>query len=177
VFCLSEKDQPEVHVLIKSGTSAREISRAHCLHMRERGLSVIEISEFLLLTPRTVINICSKYMEHGLERALRDDPRPGRPEEFDTRLKSYLVATVCSDPPDGFDRWTLELLKERLEQKEVVNSISLESIRLILKEQDLKPWQQKMWCVPKLDEEYIKRMEEVLDVYEMPYNPEVPVFA
>ena len=136
---------------------------------------MIEISEFLLMTPHTVINICSVYQEHGLDRALKDDPRSRRPQEFDARVTSKLVATVCSDPPEGFDRWTLDLLKEKLEQDKIVDSICRESIRLILQEHDLKPWQQKMWCVPSLNEEYITRMEAVLDLYELPHNPEVPV--
>jgi transposase len=122
-----------------------------------------------------VINICSVYREHGVERALHDDPRPGRPIEFDDRVKSKIVATVCSDPPDGFDRWTLDLLKERVEKDGTVDSINRDTIRVILQEHDLKPWQQKMWCIPELNDEYIERMEEVLEVYEKPYNPKKPV--
>ncbi len=172
---LSAEEQLRIRVLIKTGTSAREINRAHCLNLREKGRTIIEIAETLELTPRTVISICSAYQDHGLESALKDDPRSGRPQELDARVSSHLVATVCSDPPEGFDRWTLELLKGRLEQERIVESISLGSIWLILKEHDLKPWQQKMWCVPNLNQEYIERMEAVLDVYELPYNSEVPV--
>lgn len=174
MFSLTKEDQLQVRVTIRRGKSAREINRAHCLNLREKGRTIIEIADTLELTPRTVINICSAYQEYGLEGALKDDPRSGRPEEFDDRVKSYVVATVCSDPPEGFDRWTLELLKGRLEKDEIVPSISIGSIWAILKEHDLKPWQQKMWCVPVLDEEYIERMEAILDVYELPHNPEVP---
>ncbi len=175
MFSLTSNDQLRIRVLIKTGTSAREINRAHCLNMREKGRTVIEIGESLELTPRTVIDICSVYQERGLDAALEDEPRSGRPQEIDARVTSHLVATVCSDPPEGFDRWTLELLKERMIQDKVVESISVGSIWLILKEHDLKPWQQKMWCVPHLNEEYIERMEKVLDVYELPLNSEVPV--
>ena len=143
--------------------------------MREKGCAVIEISEYLELTPRTVINICNAYMEGGLEKALHDEERSGRPKEICSRVESYIVATVCSEPPEGFDRWTLELIKGRLEEEKVVDSISLESVRLILKEHDLKPWRQKMWSVPSLNDEYIERMEAVLDIYEMPYNKDNPV--
>lgn len=135
----------------------------------------MEAAEFLELTPRTVINICTTYEGGGLERALRDDPRPGRPPEFDDRVKSKIVATVCGDPPEGFDRWTLDLLKEQVERRAIVASIGKETIRLILREHDLKPWQQRMWCVPRLDDEFVRRMEDVLDVYERPYNPGKPV--
>jgi hypothetical protein len=143
--------------------------------MRHKGCSVIEVADFLELTPRTVINICSTYRDHGVERALLDDPRPGRPVEFDDRIKCKIVATVCSDPPEGFDRWTLDLIKERVEKDGIVESIGRETIRVILREHDLKPWQQEMWCVPELDDEFIERMEDVLDIYEMPYDPQKPV--
>ena len=46
---------------------------------------------------------------------------------------------------------------------------------LNINKHDLKPWQQKMWCIPKLDEEYIRCMEDVLDVYEKGYNQAFPV--
>jgi len=175
VRSLSEDDLEQIQTVVRTSTGAREICRAHCLHMRDKGLSAMEVAEFLMITPRTVFNVCGTYDEHGLTRALRDDPRPGRPAEFDSRVESYVVATVCSDPPEGFDRWTLDLLKEKLERDKIVESIGRETIRLILQEHDLKPWQQKMWCIPTLNEEYIKRMEEVLDIYELPHNPEVPV--
>ena len=175
MFTLSTKSQEEVRRKIKRGTNAREINRAHVLNMRHKGCTIIEVSEYLELTPRTVINICNLYREQGLEKALHDEVRPGRPIEFDDRIKTKIVAVVCSDPPEGFDRWTLVLLKEQLEKDKIVSSISKESIRLILQEHDLKPWQQKMWCVSDLDEEFIERMEDVLDVYEKPYNPCLPV--
>ena len=77
---LAAHDRARILVVIKTG-SAREIGRGHCLNMRAKGLTVIEVAEFLEITPRTVINICTAYEEGGLERALHDDPRPGRPIE------------------------------------------------------------------------------------------------
>lgn len=143
--------------------------------MRDKGLSVIEIANCLEITPRTVINICTTYEESGLARALHDDPRPGRPPEFDARVQAKIVAMVCSDPPEGFDRWTLDLIKGKLEGDGTVESISDETIRLVLREHDLKPWLQKMWCIPKLNEEYIDRMEDVLNMYEKAHNEDFPV--
>ena len=69
-----------------------------------------------------------------LDSALYDDPRPGKPPKFDDRIKSKVVAKVCSKCPDGFDRWTLELLKEKVEEDNIVKSISKESLRIILRE-------------------------------------------
>lgn len=175
MFELKASDHQGIVDSIKRGKSVRESNRACAINMREKGFSVIEIAESLEMTPRTVINICNTYMESGLTRALEDDPRTGRPPKFDARIHSKIIATVCSDPPEGFDRWTLDLLKERLESKGDVKSIGRETISVILREHDLKPWQEKMWCIPELTEEYITRMEDVLDVYESAYNAAFPV--
>jgi len=143
--------------------------------LRYKGFTLIEVADCLEITSRTVLNIEQNYDEGGLDKALYDDPRPGAPIHFDDRIKSHIVATVCSDPPEGFDRWTLELIREHIQKEKTVDSICKESIRIILHEHDLKPWQQKSWCVPHLDEEYIRRMEDVLEVYERDYDPEKPV--
>lgn len=175
MFQLKDADIEAVKHFTKKAETVRVANRAHVLNMRHKGASPIEVADFLELTPRTVSNIRDKYEEEGLNRALHDDPRPGRPPEFDDRVKARIVATVCSDPPEGFDRWTLVLLKDAVEEKGIVQSISKESLRLILREHDLKPWQQKMWCIPELTDEFIERMEDVLDIYELPYNADIPV--
>jgi transposase len=174
MFQLSTSDQKAVAAIIKKGTSAREIAHAHVLNLRNKGYIVAEVADILDISPRTVINITNYYTEGGLSRAIGDEPRPGAPPKFDDRFKSKVVAIVCSDPPDGFDRWTLDLLKDKIES-DGLGPISRESIRLILQEHDLKPWQQKMWCIPKIDAEYIRKMEDVLDIYELQYDEENPV--
>lgn len=161
--------------MIKTGTNARQICRAHALNLRHKGLTVAEVADFLEITPRTVYNIEGNYTEHGLARALYDDPRPGRPIELGDRFISYVVATVCSDPPEGFDRWTLQLVRERLLEHKLVEQVSLESIRLVLKEHDLKPWQQRSWCVSKLDACFIERMERLLALYALDRDEDYPV--
>ena len=53
--------------------------------------------------------------------------------------------------------------------------LSSETVRRRLAELDLKPWQKKMWCIPKIDAEYVTRMEDVLALYEEPPDPRRPV--
>jgi len=177
MFNLKDDDRNHVKLTIRSASSARIINRAHILNMRDKGLTTAEVADLIECSPRTVINVVNNYIDGGLEKALHDDPRTGRPKEIDDRVQSHVVAVVCSDPPEGFDRWTLELLKQRVEADGIIDAISTESIRVILKEHDLKPWQQRMWCIPELTEEYIERMEQILDVYELEYNPKKPVIC
>lgn len=174
---LKKEDHEEILRLIKSAKDARVIYRANALNLRHKGLSASEVADYLEITPRTVFNIQSNYESGSLEKALYDDPRPGSPIQFDDRIKSQIVAIVCSEPPDGFDRWTLELLQEEAVKTKVIESISRETIRVILQEHDLKPWQQKSWCVPELNEEFIDRMEDVLSLYEQAYSPDLPLIC
>jgi transposase len=172
---LKSKDKSKILEILKKGTEARVIYRANALNLRSKGLTMIEVADFLEITSRTVFNIEKNYEDGGLSKALYDDPRPGTPIKFDARVKSNIIAFVCSDPPEGFDRWTLELLQEKSIKEKIVDSISLESVRVILKEHDIQPWRQKSWCVPDLDEEFIERMEDVLKVYEKPKNNKKPL--
>lgn len=174
-FKLTDKDREIASSIVKKATEGRRVTRALVLKLKDKNYTNIEAADIAEVTPRTVINILHYYESGGLESALNDDPRPGQPTKFDDRIKAYVVAIVCSDPPEGFDRWTLDLLKEEVEKQKVVEGISRDTIRLILREHDLKPWQYQMWCVPELTEEYIKRMEDILELYEKDYNGKEPV--
>ncbi len=156
---LSDSDLLEINNVIKKSENNRIVVRAIALKMKYLNHTNMGAAEVLNITPRTVINICSYYSSGGIESALNDDPRPGRSVEIDDRIKSKIVAIVCSDPPEAFDRWTLELIQEQVIKDDIAEKISKEKIRIILQEHDLKPWRYDMWCVPKLDKEFINRME------------------
>lgn len=174
-FKLTNRDRDTVSSIVKKATEGKRVTRSLVLKLKDKNYSNIEAADIAEITPRTVINILHYYTHGGLESALNDDPRPGQPVKFDDRVKTQVVAIVCSTPPEGFDRWTLDLLKDKVEKDRIVEEISRDSIRLILREHDLKPWQYQMWCVPKLTEEYVERMENILDLYEKEYNGKEPV--
>ena len=154
----------------------RVIRRCNILNCLHRGYSSGEIADILNVDPKTVTNVGQAYLEGGIESALYDDDRSGRPIDIDDRIRSRIVAMVCSSPPEGTYRWTLDLIVDEITKRDIVSEpISREAVRLILKEHDLKPWQEKMWCIPTLNNEYVTRMEDVLDVYERPYDESNPV--
>ena len=154
----------------------RVIRRANILNCLHHGYLSSEISMILNVSQKTVTNVGNAYLESGFDAALFDDERCGRPIDFDDRERSRIIALVCSDPPKGYYRWTLDLIVEETSNQNLLDkSISREQVRIILQEHDLKPWQEKMWCISELDDEYINRMEDVLDVYECPYDVKRPV--
>ncbi len=103
-FKLKDSDRERIAQIIKKGGEGRIISRAIVLKMKDKNYTNIEAAEMAEVTPRTVINICQYYLNAGLNSALEDDPRPGLVPKFDDRVKTQIVALVCSNPPEGFDR-------------------------------------------------------------------------
>ena len=81
------------------------------------------------------------------------------------------AARDARGPPDeagafeGRARWTLELLAGAMVKLTDHDTLSRETVRRRLAENHLKPWQRDMWCIPKVDAEYVARMEDVLDLY------------
>lgn len=157
---------------------ARVIRRANILNCLHHGYSSGEIALILNVDQKTVTNVGNAYLQYGFESALYDDERSGRPIDFDDRERSRIIAMVCSNPPSGAYRWTLNLIVEEAQKQELIDgTINREQVRIILQEHDFKPWQEKMWCIGELDEEYIRKMEDVLDVYERPYDEKRPVIC
>ena len=85
------------------------------------------------------------------------------------------MATACARPPAGRKRWTLTLLADAMVKLTDHDSLSGETVRRRLIDNDLKPWRRDMWCIPSVDGEYVARMEDVLDLYAEAPDPERPL--
>lgn len=86
----------------------RVIRRANILNCLHLGYASEQIAQILNVDPKTVTNVGNAYLEAGLDSALYDGELCGRPIDFDDRERSRIVAMVCSQPPRGFYRWTLD---------------------------------------------------------------------
>ena len=69
----------------------------------------------------------------------------------------------------------MRLVAEEAVKRRLVPRVGRETIRILLLDHDRKPWREKMWCVTELTDEYIAKMEDVLETYERPYDPAEPV--
>src|SRR5712691_869873 len=123
----------------------------------------------------TVYRTKRRFVLGNLEAALSEEPRRGADRKLSGKEEALLVATACSSPPEGRARWTLELLAGQLVSLTEHDSISRETVRRRLAENDLKPWRKDMWCIPQVDGEYVARMEDVLDLYAEAPDPKRPV--
>lgn len=141
---LTDGSRRKLRELVGSGTrSVRVVRRAMILLKSDAGLTDLQIVEHVGCAERTVRNVRKRFCEVGLEGALHDAARTGRPPEFAPRQKQRVVALACTEPPEGRCRWTLELLCEHAVKRGFVESVSKSEVALWLKEHDMKPWRKK----------------------------------
>jgi len=163
---LSVEERLQLEAMVQGGKGAvRRIKRAQVLLAADRGSTDEDIGRHVVVGTSTVYRTKQRFVEEGLENALSEQPRPGAPRKLDVGQEALLCAVACSKPPEGRARWTLQLLADALVRMTVHTEISDETIRRRLSEMDLKPWQEKMWCIPKVDGEFVARMEDVLALY------------
>lgn len=163
---------------IRAKTSDKRVAtRATVLLLLATGKTIAEIASLEMLSESGVKSVKRRYVEGGIDRALFDRSRSGRPPIFSPTDKHRIAAKACTDAPEGRARWTVVLLSEEIEKDSTLPTASRETVRQALHSHQIKPWLQKMWCVPDLNDEYIRRMEDVLDLYERPYDARTPVIC
>src|ERR1700675_4970460 len=173
---LSQAERDELTTMLSRGKhAARKLKRAQILLAADAGSSDDEIARTVAVGGSTVYRIKRRFVEGNLERALSEDPRPGAERKLTGKEEALLVATACANPPEGRARWTLELLADAMVKLTGHESLSGETVRRRLAENGLKPWRKDMWCIPRVDGEYVARMEDVLDLYAEVPDPKRPV--
>jgi transposase len=173
---LSQAERDELTAMLSKGKrAARKLKRAQILLAADAGRSDEEIARAVAVSGSTVYRTKRRFVEGNLERALSEEPRPGAERKLSGKQEALLVATACANPPEGRARWTLELLADAMVKLTDHESLSGETVRRRLAENGLKPWRKDMWCIPKVDGEYVARMEDVLDLYAEAPDPDLVV--
>jgi len=175
---LNQAERDDLETLLRGGThSARKLKRAQILLAADIGTADEEIARNVRVGCSTVYRTKRRFVEGNLEAALNEQPRPGASRKLTGKEEARLIATACSGAPKGRARWTLELLAGELVRLTEHDSLSRETVRRRLADNDLKPWRKEMWCVPKVDAAYVARMEDVLDLYAETPDPKRPVIC
>jgi transposase len=134
VVDLTAEERASLQQLLQAGSNrARRLTRARILLLAADDAIDEEIVSALKVGRSTVERTRRRFVEGGVERALHDRPRPGKPRKLNGKQEAMLVALACSDPPEGWERWTMQLLAGRLVELKVVDAISDETVRLTLK--------------------------------------------
>jgi transposase len=130
---LSEINRTYLEDLLRKGELPVKIyRRALALLELDRGKTYTAVAETVQVTNITVSTWSKKYREVGLTM-LTDQPRSGRPLEIDGAQRAKVTALACSDPPEGYARWSLRLLAEKVVELGYVDYISHTQVGDILK--------------------------------------------
>ena len=112
---LSQAERSKLTALLNGGKhSARKLKRAQILLAADAGASDEEIAISVGVGGSTVYRTKRRFFAGNLEEALSEEPRPGASRKLSGKEEALLVATACSNPPEGRARWTLELLADEL---------------------------------------------------------------
>jgi transposase len=151
VVTLTEKERLSLLDLLKKGeVNARMVTRARILLLSAAGATDQSRADVLKVNPQTVRNIRKRFVEEGLEAALQERPRSGAQPKLDSKQEAFLIALACSAPPEGRERWTMQLLADRLVELKIVESISDETVRRVLKKTTLSPGRSSSGALDRL---------------------------
>jgi putative transposase len=132
---LTDQERRHLETLSTTGSGlVRTIQRAQVLLALDRGILDQTIAEVLNLDRTRIWRLRKRYVEQGLEAALYDQPRSGRPTEYDEQAEAEIVALACSEPPKGYGCWSVTLLTEvARRQCRLLQSVSQTTVRQVLK--------------------------------------------
>lgn len=130
--------------------SPRERVRAQILLLSAKSWERSAIAEATGASVSTVGRVRRMYCDEGLDAALTERARCGGPQKLSKSMEQSIVAIACSEPPEGFSRWSIRLLTEEVHRRGILEvPVSRERIRVVLRDHGLKPWREKNVVRPK----------------------------
>lgn len=182
IITLTPKDQKTLKSIVSKGVnSARTIKRANFLlryaAYENDDMSMAKLLEVIGLSKSTLHNILKDYLERGIDCIYRKKRKtPPIEAKITGDVEAHLIALACHTPPEGYCKWTLRLLSEKMVQMKYIDSISHTSVGNVMKKNCLKPHLVEEWCIPKEQSaDFAACMEDVLEVYSRPYDEHFPV--
>lgn len=131
---LSQEDRSLIEEIRSKGLhQTREVNRAHVLSCLDRGIPEAQITAVLGMGRTAVWRTRAAYLQGGVELAVFDVERSGRPRQYDTNAEAQVTALACSTPPKGRQRWTMIELERAARQEPGMGSVSRETVRRMLK--------------------------------------------
>jgi transposase len=141
VVTLTDVERQLLHDLIAAGkAAAQKLAHARILLKADAAPGGPawpdeQIAEALDVGHATVARVRQRLVEQGLDAALgrKQQDRPSRPRKLDGAAEARLIALACAPPPSGRAEWTLRLLADRLVELEIIDAVSHETVRQVLK--------------------------------------------
>ena len=139
---LSASEQEYLQGILKKGRhSVRKVKRAKILLLLSDGVSAEEIASKAEVVLSTVYKVWNRYLEVAKDarKAIEEKSRSGQPPKLTDEVKAQITAIACSDPPEGNDHWTLQMICNRIVELGYVEKISTEPVRKYLKKRSSNP--------------------------------------
>lgn len=139
---LTKDERTELTAITNRGkTSARKVLYARALLLLDAGefgdarWKVADVSTAVGLTSRTLEHLKKRFVEDGLDAALERKERgtPPRPVVFGGEFEAHLIRLACSEAPEGRKRWTIRLLRDKLIELKIVETVSAMTVCNALK--------------------------------------------
>jgi hypothetical protein len=140
---LQAEERKELEKIARANKrSVREKTRARILLLsdtdRDEGaLEVEAIRIKLRVSPPTVVRVKKAFLERGIASVFRNEQLKRKARVLDGEAEAFLIATVCSEAPQGRKRWTLELLQSKVIAAGYVDNVAKETVRQVLKKMNL----------------------------------------
>ena len=136
---LSEVDKEYLKELLSKGNlPVRTFKRATALLDLDQGRLQKEVSQTIGISVTSISKWCKRYQVEGLS-FLYDQSRKGRPRRITTEERTKITALACSEPPQGYARWSLRLLANRAVELGLVEQVSHNEVGKILKKMNYNP--------------------------------------
>jgi Homeodomain-like domain len=137
---LTDGDRKVVDEIRSKGLhQSREVNRAHVLSSLDRGVPEAQIMAVLGMGRTAVWRTRAAYLQGGVDLAVFDVARSGRPCRYDTDDEARVTALACSAPPAGRQRWTIVELERAARQEPGLAGVSRETVRRMLKKTTSSP--------------------------------------
>ena len=137
---LTEEDRAVVDGIRTKGVhQSREVNRAHVLSSLDQGIPEVQIMAVLGIGRTAIWRTRAAYLQGGIELAVFDVARSGRPPQYDTDAEARVTALACTSPPAGRQRWTLMELERAARQEQGLGNVSRETVRRKIKKTTSSP--------------------------------------
>jgi transposase len=134
IINLDEDERRDLEQMTRKGQApVRRIKRAQILLHASEGKTDKEVAHSLRVAEATVFRTRRRFVEQGIEASLKEGPRPGKPRKLNGKQEAFLVALACSQPPEGRQSWTMQMLADQMVTLDIVDTLSDETVRRTLK--------------------------------------------
>lgn len=144
---VTKKEGNEIKSILRRSKDRVAIKRAQVILLSAQGQRVREIAPSVYLSEEYVRRLINRFNKERTE-IFNIQRSPGQPVQFTEEIKSEIIEIALSPPNllgQPFSRWSLEKIKEYLLNKKIVKTISIETIRTILKENKVSYQRTKTW--------------------------------